>query len=115
MHHFVIAGEPFSRNDHSIQKGWHHMAVSFSGAAKAEICRVFPNRDCCALAECFGILLYCNSFTADSIKIITESRALQLCIVTAMQRNAPCTTPLTKAQRNTHPKPTYDVYPKVLT
>ena len=50
------------------------MAISFSGAAKAEVCRVFPNRPCCALAECFGILLYCNSFTADSIKIITESR-----------------------------------------
>ena len=50
------------------------MAISFSGSAKAEICRVFPPRDCCALAECFGILLYCNSFSADSIKIITESR-----------------------------------------
>ena len=50
------------------------MAISFSGTAKAEVCRVFPNRGCCALAECFGILLYCNSFTSDSIKIITESR-----------------------------------------
>ena len=50
------------------------MAISFSGAAKAEVCRVFPQRSCCALAECFGILLYCNSFTADNIKIITESR-----------------------------------------
>ena len=50
------------------------MAVSFSGNAKNEICRVFPQRHCCALAECFGILLYCNSFTADNIKIITESR-----------------------------------------
>ena len=50
------------------------MAISFSGAAKAEVCRVFPQRSCCALAECFGILLYCNSFTADQIKIITESR-----------------------------------------
>ena len=50
------------------------MAISFSGAAKAEICRVFPQRACCALAESFGILLYCNSFTADSVKIITESR-----------------------------------------
>ena len=50
------------------------MAVSFSGTAKAEVCRVFPNRPCCALAEAFGILLYCNSFTADNIKIITESR-----------------------------------------
>ena len=50
------------------------MAISFSGSAKAEICRVFPQRQCCALAESFGILLYCNCFSADSIKIITESR-----------------------------------------
>lgn len=33
-----------------------------------------PNRHCCALAECFGILLFCNSFQSDGIKIITESR-----------------------------------------
>ena len=50
------------------------MAVSFSAAAKAEVCRIFPNRDCCALAQCFGILLYCNSFSSTGIKIITESR-----------------------------------------
>ena len=50
------------------------MALSFSAAAKAEVCRILPNKRCCALAECFGILLYCNSFTSDSIKIITESR-----------------------------------------
>ena len=50
------------------------MAISFSGSAKAEICRVFPQQQCCALAESFGILLYCNCFSADSIKIITESR-----------------------------------------
>lgn len=50
------------------------MTVSFSAGAKAEVCRILPNRDCCALAECFGILLFCNSFTADNIKIITESR-----------------------------------------
>ena len=50
------------------------MAVSFSAAAKEEICRSLPQKQCCALAECFGILLYCNSFSADGIKIITESR-----------------------------------------
>lgn len=50
------------------------MAVSFSASAKAEVCRILPSRQCCALAECFGILLYCNSFGADGIKIITESR-----------------------------------------
>jgi len=54
------------------------MAVSFSANAKAEICRVFPNRHCCALAEAFGILLFCNSFYSDNIKIITESRDFAL-------------------------------------
>ena len=50
------------------------MAVSFSGSAKAEICRNVPVRKCCALAECFGILLFCNTFTDESVKIVTESR-----------------------------------------
>ena len=50
------------------------MAVSFSAAAKAEVCRILPHKHCCALAECFGILLFCNCFQADGIKIITESR-----------------------------------------
>jgi len=50
------------------------MAGSFSGNAKAEICRNLPQKRCCALAECFGILLFCNSFGADGIRIITESR-----------------------------------------
>ena len=50
------------------------MALSFSASAKAEICRSVPSKRCCALAQCFGILLFCNSFTAESIRIITESR-----------------------------------------
>ena len=50
------------------------MAVSFSSAAKAEICRNLPQKHCCALAQCFGILLFCNSFGSSGIKIITESR-----------------------------------------
>lgn len=50
------------------------MAVSFSAKAKAEICRAIPQKRCCALAECFGILLFCNSFTAENVKIVTESR-----------------------------------------
>lgn len=50
------------------------MAVSFSGSAKAELCRLFPQKSCCALAECFGILLFCNTFTQDSVRIVTESR-----------------------------------------
>ena len=50
------------------------MTVSFSSAARVEVCKYMPNRHCCALAECFGILLFCNSFQNDGIKIITESR-----------------------------------------
>ena len=50
------------------------MALSFSAAAKAELCRDIPHKHCCCLAEAFGILLFCNSFTSEGIKIITESR-----------------------------------------
>ena len=50
------------------------MTVSFSSAAKAEVCRNLPHSQCCALAQCFGILLFCNSFGSGGIKIITESR-----------------------------------------
>ena len=50
------------------------MATSFSANAKAEVCRSLPQKHCCALAECFGILLFANSFTKENIRIITESR-----------------------------------------
>lgn len=50
------------------------MIMSFSGNAKMEISSSVPQKRCCALAECFGILLFCNSFSGESIKIVTESR-----------------------------------------
>jgi DNA-binding protein WhiA len=50
------------------------MAVSFSAAAKAEICKSVSNKNCCAQAECFGILLFANSFSMDGIRVVTESR-----------------------------------------
>ncbi len=50
------------------------MAISFAGKAKAEICRLVPQKRCCALAQCFGVLLFCNTFGADGIRIITESK-----------------------------------------
>jgi len=49
------------------------MASSFSASAKAEVCRCTPQKRCCALAQAFGVLLFCNSFSADGIRIITES------------------------------------------
>ena len=48
--------------------------MTFSVSAKAELCRAVPAKLCCALAECFGILLFCNHFASDSIRIITENR-----------------------------------------
>ena len=50
------------------------MAISFSGGVKAEVCRSVPSSHCCAMAQCFGVLLFCNSFARDNIKIVTESR-----------------------------------------
>ena len=50
------------------------MAASFSANAKAEVCRSLPQKQCCALAQCFGILLFANSFSNQSIRIITESK-----------------------------------------
>ena len=50
------------------------MAISFSAGAKAEICRVMPQKNCCAKAQCFGVLLFCNSFGADGLRVITESK-----------------------------------------
>lgn len=52
------------------------MTASFSASAKAEICRSLPQKRCCALAQCFGILLFCNTFRPDAIRIITESGEL---------------------------------------
>ena len=47
--------------------------ISFSSDAKAEICRNRIDRKCCAVAESYGVLLYCNTFTADEIKISTAN------------------------------------------
>ena len=46
--------------------------MSFSGDVKRELCRVGLGRACCARAEAYGVLLYCNTFTAREVRIITE-------------------------------------------
>ncbi len=50
--------------------------MSFSSDAKAELCREPLARKCCAQAEAYGVLLFCNSFTAREVRIITESADL---------------------------------------
>lgn len=50
--------------------------MSFSYDTKEELCRNAVSAKCCALAETYGILLYCNKFSGSGIRIITESRPL---------------------------------------
>lgn len=49
--------------------------MTFSGRTKEELCRASLNRRCCAQAEAYGALLFCNSFTGGEIRIVTESDA----------------------------------------
>ena len=49
--------------------------MSFSSDAKAELCRAKVDKKCCAVAESYGVLLYCNTFTPREIRIITASDA----------------------------------------
>lgn len=46
---------------------------SFAYKAKSEVCRTAVQRLCCARAECYGVLLYCNTFTSQEVRIITEN------------------------------------------
>ena len=45
--------------------------MSFSSEVKAECCQIRFDRRSLAIAECYGILLYCNTFRASEIRIIT--------------------------------------------
>ncbi len=48
--------------------------MSFSSEAKNEICKHnVIQKKCCAVAECFGVLLYCNTFSLREIRIITSN------------------------------------------
>ncbi|MCR4771654.1 MAG: DNA-binding protein WhiA [Oscillospiraceae bacterium] len=48
--------------------------MSFSSDTKSELCKAPMQKSCCALAELYGILLYCRSFTPAEVRIITEHR-----------------------------------------
>lgn len=47
--------------------------MSFSFETKNELCRLPVQKTCCARAEAYGILLYCNTFSAVEVRIITEN------------------------------------------
>lgn len=47
--------------------------MSFAYSVKSELCRGAVQRPCCAKAESYGVLLYCNTFNAEEVRIITEN------------------------------------------
>ena len=47
--------------------------MSFSFETKNELCRLPVQRRCCAQAEAYGILLYCHTFSASEVRVITEN------------------------------------------
>ena len=49
--------------------------MSFAGDVKTELCRGKLGDKSAAQAEACGVLLYCNRFTLDQVKIVTESPA----------------------------------------
>lgn len=49
--------------------------MSYASEVREELCRSIPDRRCCNLAECYGILLYCNTFSRQEIRIVTENRS----------------------------------------
>lgn len=47
--------------------------MSFSYETKNELCKLPVQKLCCARAEAYGILLYCNTFNSTEVRIITEN------------------------------------------
>lgn len=47
--------------------------MTFSQQVKAELCEPRVERKCCAVAEAYGILMYCHTFSPKLIRIITAS------------------------------------------
>ena len=60
--------------------------MSFSADAKAELCRVPLNRDCCAVAEAYGVLLFGYQFSAREIRVITGCAPFAKRLPRLMQR-----------------------------
>lgn len=48
--------------------------MSFSSEVKGELCKHGVQKHCCAVAECYGALMYCNTFRPNEIKFVTASR-----------------------------------------
>lgn len=61
--------------------------MSFSGSVKSELCRREAEKSCCVLAELHGILLFANTFSAESVRIVTENADFAKRLPRLMQRS----------------------------
>lgn len=52
--------------------------MSFCSNVKAELSRHPIGKICCAVAEAYGVLLFCNTFSSHSVRIVTECRDFAL-------------------------------------
>ena len=50
--------------------------MSFASGVKAELCTAAIREKSSAVAECYGVMLYCNTFTPRELRIITGSGEL---------------------------------------
>ena len=50
--------------------------MSFSYNTKLELCKTTSGTRCCAVAECYGAMLYCNTFSPNEVRIVTGNFAL---------------------------------------
>ena len=67
--------------------------MSFASEVKNELCRVPVSRHCCAVAEAYGVLLYCHTFTTREIRIVTACDAFagcRSCFAARSARTLPC-------------------------
>ena len=70
--------------------------MSFANDVKNELCRVPLSRHCCAVAEAYGVLLYCHTFTTREIRIVTASPSpsgCRSCFAARSARTLPCPPP----------------------
>ena len=60
--------------------------MSFSYDTKTELCKFLPDGECCVAAECYGMLLYGNTFSAHEIRIVTGNQNLGEHLVRSFSR-----------------------------
>ena len=47
--------------------------MSFSAQTKTELCAIPVSRDCCAVAEAYGLLLFAHTFSHTEIAVVTAA------------------------------------------